>query len=91
MSVTIEIPRFLQQYSGGSACIAVHSTTVRAALDEVKNEFPSLYQCICDETNGLRRHINIFVNNDVLRERIKLERKVKSGDVISIFQAVSGG
>ena len=60
-------------------------------MDEVHENYPSLYTCICDETGTLRQHINLFVNNELLMEREAFNAQLESGDVVSVFQAVSGG
>ena len=64
---------------------------MREALAELRRNFPALYQCICDETDTVRQHINLFVNNDILHDRDGLDTQLHSTDVLSVFQAVSGG
>ena len=91
MKVIIQIPRVLQQYSARKSELPVKGATVRSALDELKQSYPQLYQCICDETDSVRSHINLFVNNDIVRDRTNLDHRLQAGDVLSVFQAVSGG
>ena len=91
MKTKVQIPRILQQYCGGKAEFLVVGSTVDELLDEVQRKHPSLYVCICDETGRLRQHINLFVNNDLLLDRNKFKTRLEAGDVISVFQAVSGG
>ncbi len=91
MVTTFRIPRFLQQYCSGVSELRLEGSTVRAVLEEVHRSHPALYQCICHETGAVRPHINLFVNNDFLHDRDGLETRLKAGDVVSVFQAVSGG
>ena len=91
METSIQIPRVLQQYCARKSEVRVQGATVRQALDGLKHGFPELYLCICDETDAIRTHINIFLNDDILNDQSKLDTRLESGDVLSVFQAVSGG
>ena len=91
MPTTVQIPRILQQYSGGQRELSLQGATVRDLLEDLRREHPSLYGCICNETGSVRQHINLFVNDDFLRDRSGLDTQLQSGDVVSVFQAVSGG
>jgi molybdopterin converting factor small subunit len=50
-----------------------------------------LYRGICDDTGAVRRHVNLFVNRDHVRDRDGLETALAPGDEIIIIPAVSGG
>ena len=91
MKTKFQIPRILQRYCDGNLEFMVEAETVRELLDDVQRNHPSLYVCICDETGKLRQHINLFVNSDLLVERRKFDTRLVAGDVVSVFQAVSGG
>ena len=67
------------------------ATTVRAALEELERSHPSLHRNICDETGAVRRHLNVFVNSDHMRDRQGLDTALAPGDVVTILAAVSGG
>jgi len=64
---------------------------VRAALEQLERDHPSLYGSICDETGKVRRHVNLFVNTSHVRDREGLDTALVPGDVITILPAVSGG
>lgn len=91
MSTLLQIPRSLGSYSAGKLELTVDGNTVREVLESVRRTHPSLYGCICDETGAVRRHVNLFVNNDFLRDREGLDTRLETGDVVAVFQAVSGG
>jgi molybdopterin converting factor small subunit len=90
-AVTVHLHSALRKYCGGAADLPVSATTVRAALVEIEQSWPALYPSICDETGALRRHLNVFVNDDHVRDRQGLDTALKPGDVVTIFTAVSGG
>lgn len=89
--ITIQIPRELRAFCDGSKTLAVSAASVRDVLETLERSHPSIHRSICDETGRLRRHINLFVNSSLMRERQGLETVLESGDVITILPAVSGG
>lgn len=90
-SITIQIPRELRILCDGSKSLALFASNVRDVLNELERQHPAIHRNICDETGRLRRHINLFVNSSLMRERQGLETVLESGDVITILPAVSGG
>jgi sulfur-carrier protein len=91
MGVTIFIPGPLREYCGGARKLASSAATIRAALDEIERDYPTLYAGICEETGAVRRHINIFVNDAHMRDREGLDTALVSGDEVIILPSVSGG
>ena len=91
MKTKFRIPRVLQKYCEGDLELLIDAETVGELLDDVRQNYPSLYGCICDETGSLRQHINLFVNSSLVVERKNFDKRLESGDVVSVFQAVSGG
>jgi sulfur-carrier protein len=90
-SITIYVPRELRGYCNGASLILLSAPTVRAVLEELERRHPSLYRGICDDTGAVRRHVNVFVNKDHMRDRDGLDTALVPGDEIIIVPAVSGG
>jgi molybdopterin synthase sulfur carrier subunit len=90
-NITIHIPRELRVYCKGVSEIAVSAASVRAVLDELERRHPFLYRGICDDTGAVRRHVNLFVNKDHMRDRDGLDTVLEPGDEVMILPAVSGG
>ena len=42
--------------------------TVRAAFEDLERNHSDLYRNVCDETGTVRRHLNVFVNSDNVRD-----------------------
>lgn len=91
MSVSIEVPGLLRAEIGGAPGVYVEATTVRDALHELERHHPRLHRGICYETGDVRPHIGVFVGMDHIRDRDGLDTPLRSGDVIIILPAVSGG
>lgn len=91
LGVELFVPEMLRQYCGKARTLDVSGGTVRDVLDEIARAYPALYVNVCDETGAVRKHINIFINDDHMRDRAGLETPVGAGDIVTILPAVSGG
>ena len=67
------------------------AANVRAALEQLETRYPPLYRSVCNETGAVRRHVNLFVNSDNIRDVGGLDAALVAGDVLTILPAVSGG
>jgi molybdopterin synthase sulfur carrier subunit len=91
VAVELFVPEMLRQYCGKARTLDVTGPTVRAVLAEIERDYPALYVNVCDETGAVRRHINIFVNDEHMRDVAGLESPLGAGDTMTILPAVSGG
>jgi len=90
-TITVHIPGPLRDCCGGAATLAIDTPTLRTLLDELERRYPALHRSVCDDTGAVRRHINLFVNSDHMRERNGLDTTLAAGDEVTIMPAVSGG
>ena len=89
--MTLYLPEPLRTYAGGIAELPIPARTIRDMLVRLEQTQPALYRNVCDETGAVRRHLNIFVNADNVRDRDGLDTALKPDDVVTIVPAVSGG
>jgi sulfur-carrier protein len=90
-TVTLHVHGALRQYCAGASQLSISAATVRTALEELERSETALYRNICDETGAVRRHLNVFVNADNVRDREGIDTTLTPGDVVTILPAVSGG
>ncbi len=91
LKVTVTIPAALRQYARENSQVDIDVTTVEEALMKLEKLFPGLKDFLLDESQGLRRYVNIFVNNDNIRSGAGLTTKLKDGDHVNIIPAIAGG
>ena len=91
MTITFFIPGVLRSCCAGARELTVSAATVRAALEQLERSHPPLYRSVCDETGAVRRHVNLFVNSDNIRDGAGLDTVLVSGDILTNMPAVSGG
>lgn len=89
--VAVSIPGPLRGCCNGAAELAVPAADLHAVLAQLERLHPALHRSICDETGALRRHINLFVNLNHMRDRQGLDTPLAAGEIVTIMTAVSGG
>jgi molybdopterin converting factor small subunit len=89
--IAVQIPSVLRSECSGASRVFVRAQTVREALGGLESDYPGLYRCICDETSMVRRHVHLFVNNDLVCGLTGMNMPLAAGDIITIMPAVSGG
>ena len=88
--ISVQIPRILQAYAAGQLEFQLDGSTVGDLLVQLQQHYPQLYVCLCNEADRLRPHIQLFINEELVSHQA-FETPVHSGDVLYVFQAVSGG
>jgi molybdopterin synthase sulfur carrier subunit len=92
MSITVKIPAPLRTLTQNQAEVAVEDArTVGAAVEELERKYPGLRTRLLDDKGGLRRYINIFKNEQDIRQAKLLETQIAAGDKLSIVPAIAGG
>jgi len=92
--VRVTLASQLAQYAGGERHLSVEldgDATVAAVLDAVGALHPGVRDRALDDQGVIRRHVNVFVNQENVRFTGGLQTPVTNGAEVSIFPAVSGG
>ena len=85
------IPTPLRKLTKGQQEVPADGKTVGEILKNLESRYPGIKERICDEAGGLRRFVNIYINEEDIRFLKNLESSVKDGDEISIVPAIAGG
>ena len=65
--------------------------TVREVLDKVFADNAQARGYVLDDQSALRKHMAIFVDGTMIRDRARLSDAVRDTSTIYVFQALSGG
>jgi molybdopterin synthase sulfur carrier subunit len=91
---TVELTRHLYSFFpqlAGKPLQVENATTVAEVVQAVDALAPGLSFYICDERGRLRRHVNVFVDQQMIADRGKLSDRVEPNSHVMIMQALSGG
>ncbi len=91
MEVHVRIPTPLKKLTGEQDIIKAKGRTVGEVIQWLTETYPGLKERLRDEQGGVRRFINIYVNNEDIRFIQNLETPLKDGDQLSIIPAIAGG
>ncbi len=87
----LKVGALMRYYINNQAEAVVHGATVSDALQDAVLQYPDLRFHILDSEGKLRRHINVFVNDQNVRELDGLETKLNEADRITLLASISGG
>jgi molybdopterin synthase sulfur carrier subunit len=65
--------------------------TVREVLENVFAENSQARSYVLDDQSALRKHMTIFIDGQMVRDRKRLDDAVSDTSVIHVLQALSGG
>lgn len=69
----------------------IDAATVADIIPAVDRRWRGLADYIVDEQGALRKHVNIFVGGELLRDKQTLSDRVSADTQVFIVQALSGG
>lgn len=71
--------------------IIVEGQTVADIVTALNGIYPGIADYIIDEHGTLRKHVNIFIENELIFDRDRLQDAVNETTRVFIMQALSGG
>ena len=69
----------------------VGGATVRQALEAYFQDHRQVRGYVLDDQGALRKHVAIFLNKEMISDRVELSDPVRDHDDIFVVQALSGG
>ena len=88
---TIRIPSPLRPYTAGQVEINIQGSTVVSALNDMVARYPDLRPHLFTEDGELRVFINLFLNEEDIRQLEGLNTPLKEGDRLMLVPSVAGG
>lgn len=91
MPVNVRIPTPLRKLTNNEELVEVRPGTIGSAIKELQTRFPGIEERLVDENGGVRRFVNVYVNEEDIRFLKNQETPLKEGDEVSIIPAIAGG
>lgn len=76
---------------GSHEPLVIDATTVAEVVAALDRLAPGLAFYLCDERGRLRPHVNIFIGDERVRDRVRLLEPLTPDSEVTILQALSGG
>ena len=90
MSVEVRIPTILRPYTGGEKNVSGEGASLAELIADLESRHPGLQERLVDE-QGLRRFVNVYLNDEDVRFLGGMETELSDGDSVTILPAVAGG
>jgi len=71
--------------------VEVPGSTVREALDRVFERNSKLRSYVLDDQGRLRKHVVVFIDGEIVEDRVHLSDPVEPSSELFVMQALSGG
>lgn len=88
---TIHFTSNLNQFFKDLTSIEIEGRNIKEVLSNTELKFTGISNYILDDNGSLRQHVNIFINNEMIEDKVTLTDTVNIDDQIYIMQALSGG
>lgn len=90
MAVEVRVPTILRTFTAGEKVVAANGDSVAAVVKDLDASYPGIGDRLLDDS-GLRRFVNVYLNDEDVRFLDGLNTSVAENDSITILPAVAGG
>jgi molybdopterin converting factor small subunit len=87
----IRIPTPLRSYVNGQSEVSVRGGTVADAMENLLTQFPAMRPHITNSDGQLRPFVNIFLDENNIRDLQGLDTPLKDGDKLLMIPSIAGG
>lgn len=95
MAVEVRIPTILRSLTGEQKAVTAEGATLSAVIDDLEANHPGIKDRLVEAGTGdgvgLRRFVNVYVNDEDVRFIGGLDAEVTDGDQVVVLPAVAGG
>jgi sulfur-carrier protein len=90
MAIEVRIPTILRNYTDGAKAVEGGGATLDELFSDLEARHPGLRERLVDD-KGLRRFVNVYLNDEDVRFLGGLDAQVSDGDTVTVLPAVAGG
>ena len=91
MAVAVRIPTVFRKFTEQRATLEARPGTIGQIVDELDSRYPGFKDQLVAGDGGLRRFVNVYLNDEDVRYLDVLETEVADGDTVSLLPSVAGG
>jgi molybdopterin synthase sulfur carrier subunit len=88
---TVFIPAVLRSSVGGAKSLQLDGESIRAVVDALVEQHPSLSSQLLTGEGDLNRFVNVYVNGQDVRYLAGLDTPVAPADEVRLLPAMAGG
>ena len=88
---TVKFTYALKRFYPDLDTVEVPAEDVNSVVQSIDLTYPGIKSYLLDDQGSLRKHVNIYIGEDLVEDRDALSDAIGSSDQVLIFQALSGG
>ncbi|OUT93959.1 MAG: molybdenum cofactor biosynthesis protein MoaD [Flammeovirgaceae bacterium TMED32] len=89
--VKVTFTSALKQFFPDLSPQELEGASIKEIITAIESIYPGMQDYLLEEDGSLRKHVNIFVRDEMMIDRHSLSDTLTDGDEVLIFQALSGG
>ena len=89
--IKVKFTSALKQFFPDLRAQEFQGTSIKEIIASIDAIYPGMQNYLLEEDGSLRKHVNIFVRDEMMTDRDTLSDTLAEGDEVLIFQALSGG
>ena len=89
--IEVRFPPHLRRFMKLPEVHLSSGNTVREVVENLEVEVPGVSDYLMHENGTMRQHVNIFLGDKLISDRISLSDSLENVEHITIMQALSGG
>ena len=88
---TINFTQALKRFYPQLDTLELAAETVDEVIKSLEMQYPGIENYLIDDQRILRKHVNIFIDGSLIKDREQLTDALTSDSEVYIMQALSGG
>lgn len=88
---TVKFTYALKRFFPGLQQTPAKGRSLSDIIGEMEAHYPGIRNYVLDDQGQLRRHVNIFIDGNMIKDKTKLTDTFTENSEIYIMQALSGG
>jgi molybdopterin synthase sulfur carrier subunit len=89
--IILKVPTPLRSYTQGQNEIPVQGSTVAEVMQDLVEQHPSLRPHLYNSVGELRPFVNLFLNDENIRDLQGVQTPVQEGDLLKLIPSIAGG
>ncbi|HSF82721.1 MAG TPA: ubiquitin-like small modifier protein 1 [Anaerolineales bacterium] len=87
----LKIPTPLRSYTSGQNEVSLTGSTVGEVMQDLISQYPTLRPHLFNGDNQLRPFVNLFINEENIKDLDGLSTSLKEGDRLMLIPSIAGG
>ena len=89
--ITVRFTQALKRFYPDLKPFEMEASKVIDVLNETERRFPGIKAYLVDDQGAVRKHVNVFVDGNMIDDRDSLSDELSNNSEVYFMQALSGG